>query len=84
MPCVEVDQGMTLLKAGFSIEIALGCWGLGPGQGAESVFVALSCVNAAKPVQSQLLGSELRLLDSTRIGSPSLGLPTSIHQLARQ
>lgn len=54
-------------------------WGLGPGQGAESVLAALSCGNAAKPVQPQLLDSELRKLDSTKIGSPCLGWPGSEH-----
>lgn len=50
MPCVEGDQGMTLLKTVFSTDVALDCWGLGPGQGAERVFAALSFVNVAKPV----------------------------------
>lgn len=75
---------MTLLKTIFSTDVALDCWGLGPRQGAESVFAALSCVNVAKPVQPQILGSELRKSISIRIGTPSLGLPTPIHQLARQ
>lgn len=53
MPCVEGDQGITLWKAGFSIWGCLDCWTLRPGQGAESVFSVLSCVDTAKPVQSQ-------------------------------
>lgn len=50
MPCVEGDREMTLLKTVFSTDVALDCWGLGPGQGAKSVFAALSCVDVAKPV----------------------------------
>lgn len=35
---------------GLSTDVALDCWGLEPGQGAERVFAALSFVNVAKPV----------------------------------
>lgn len=75
VPCVEGDGAVILLKAACSIWGCLDCGGLGPGQGAESVFALLSCVITAKPVQSQVWaqGSESWLLQ--RPSSPPLRLP---------